>query len=121
MEQNQYAIMQWTSDGNKKSVHHLKYILTPKKSWNEYAKGDTGTGDPVWSFMVLDVGGMLLFYFVYILTTIYINKINLSFILLHIFPCRPTINSPMKLKITKGRSAPSNCCSYTAAVKLNGN
>lgn len=63
MEQRQYAIMEWTTDGNRLSVHHLKYITDPIKSWNDYEPGDRGkakypgAGEEPWDFVIHAVGG----------------------------------------------------------------
>ena len=34
--------MLWVNDNNKMSVHHLKYVTQPKKTWNEFKRGDNG-------------------------------------------------------------------------------
>lgn len=71
-QQNQYAIMEWLNDGNKLSIHHLKHVVEPVKSWNDFQAGDSGlalypgTGDSRWQFKIHDVGGkFFLFQFVY--------------------------------------------------------
>jgi len=62
MAQNSYVVMKWTTDGNRMSTHHMKYIITPKKAWNDYKVGDEGQstypGYPgQWEFVILAVGG----------------------------------------------------------------
>lgn len=60
MAQNQYAIMEWTTDNNLISIHHLKHIVSPVKAWNAYRKGDEGTctwpGKGDYSFIIHAVG-----------------------------------------------------------------
>ena len=58
-DQMQFAVMEWPTDGNKISIHHLKNIETPKKQWNEYKKGDIGVakyGQGDWDFVIHEVG-----------------------------------------------------------------
>lgn len=60
MEQMQYAVMEWPTDGNRLSIMHLKNIIQPKKAWNEYKKGDKGMcaypGNGNWEFIIHAVG-----------------------------------------------------------------
>jgi hypothetical protein len=61
-----YSVMQWTTDDNKVSVHHLKYVLHPKKPYNEYQVGDTGVAvfpgaKGEWDYKILALGGKTLF------------------------------------------------------------
>lgn len=54
--------MKWTHDGNRLSVHHLKYIIEPKQDFDLYNTGDVGLavypGYPGhWNFVILAVGG----------------------------------------------------------------
>jgi hypothetical protein len=54
--------MEWPTDGHKLSIHHLQYIVSPLKSWNEYLTGDTGVAKypnnkgEDWPFIICDVG-----------------------------------------------------------------
>lgn len=43
MSQTMYALMLWTNDHMRTSIHHLKHVIQPKKAWNEYRVGDCGT------------------------------------------------------------------------------
>ncbi|XP_062578170.1 uncharacterized protein LOC134240079 isoform X1 [Saccostrea cucullata] len=60
-EQVQYAVMEWPTDGNQVSILHLKHIISPKKAWNSYNKGDVGRSkypgaNGEWPFIIHGVG-----------------------------------------------------------------
>ena len=64
--------MEWLDDGNRLSIHLLKHVVEPVKSWNDFKTGDTGlalyprTGDRPWQFKIHGVGGKyFLFPFIY--------------------------------------------------------
>lgn len=83
--QIQYAIMEWLDDGNRLSIHHLKHVVEPVKSWNDFKTGDAGlslypgTGDRRWQFKIHGVGGKyFLFQFIYLL-----EYVNLSITFQH--------------------------------------
>ena len=55
-----YAVMKWTDDGNRLSVHHVKHIVEPKRP--SYNVGDDGLAvypgyAGKWSFVILAIGG----------------------------------------------------------------
>ena len=63
-EQMQFGLMEWLNDNNKLSIHHLKHIIAPKKSWNEYKVGDQGTANwpgaaGEWEFLIHGIAGNL--------------------------------------------------------------
>lgn len=68
VKQNQYALMVWLDDGNKLSIHHLKHVVEPLKSWNDFQTGDIGyalypgTGDSRWKFKIHSVAGTYLLF-----------------------------------------------------------
>ena len=60
-----FAVMRWLTDGNRISVHNLKYVTEPKLPKEEYKPGICGlsvfVGFPgLWKFRILNVGGKLI-------------------------------------------------------------
>lgn len=61
-EQVQYAIMEWPTDDHQVSILHLKNVISPKKPWNCYRKGDVGKSkypgaNGEWPFIIHEAGG----------------------------------------------------------------
>lgn len=67
MAQIQYALLKWPTDNNTASVHHLKHMRAPLKTWGEYKAGEIGQcvypgkkgpdGDGLWNCEILSVNG----------------------------------------------------------------
>lgn len=61
-----FAVMRWITDGNRLSVHDLKYVSEPKLPHDQYVPGMCGLSvfvgfEGLWKFRILKVGGKLIF------------------------------------------------------------
>ena len=84
MSQQCYALMLWTTDHNRVSIHHLKHIFSPKKPWNTYKIGETGKavypGVPgLWDFEILATGGLWNFEFIEVTVFFFVLLASLWF------------------------------------------